>query len=182
MINLLTRHASRGAWSCVIVFLLTSAAFAQQHVSICTLRTNTVNGVSTQTCQPVSATNPLPTLATGSAFPVNPATGVAATPKNGVGSGTTGAVSASLSATSNLTNYLCSFSVSAAGTGSDAPITVTGVLGGTLTYQQAAVGTPLIRSFAPCIPASAVNTAITVTTTADATATAVNVDVQGYGL
>lgn len=182
MINLLTRHASRGAWSCVIVLLLTSAAFAQQHVSICTLRTNTVNGVSTQTCQPVSANNPLPTLATGSAFPVNPATGAAATPKNGVGSGTTGAVSASLSATSNLTNYLCSFSVSAAGTGSDAPITVTGLLGGTLTYQQAAVGTPLIRSFAPCIPASAVNTAITVTTTADATATAVNVDVQGYGL
>jgi hypothetical protein len=35
-------------------------------------------------------------------------------------------------------------------------------------------------TFTPCIPASAVNTAITITTTADANATAVNVNSSGF--
>lgn len=175
------------AFSCVIAlstFLLgVGSAHSQQHMSICLYRTTTVNGVATPTCQPVGAANPLPTTGGASQYPTNATTGVAATPKAGIGSGTTGAVTASLTASPTLTNYLCSFSVSAAGTGSDSPITVTGVLGGTLTYQVvAAGGAPFVRSFTPCLPASAVNTAIVISTTADASATAVNVDVQGFGL
>ena len=38
------------------------------------------------------------------------------------------------------------------------------------------------QTFTPCIPASAVNTAITITTTADASATAVDVNSWGFQL
>lgn len=166
-----------------LVELCSTKAKAQQHMSICTYRTTIVNGVATPSCQPVGVSNPLPTTGGASQYPTNATTGAVATPKASVGSGTTGAVTASLGAVAGQTNYLCSFSVSAAGTGNESPITVTGVLGGTLTYQVvAAGGAPFVRNFTPCLPASAVNTAIAISTTADASATAVNVDLQGFGL
>jgi hypothetical protein len=99
-----------------------------------------------------------------------------------VATGTTGAVSASMSAPASKLLFLCGFDVSAIGGTADVgPITVTGLTGGTFTYHLAssAGGVTLNRSFSPCIPASAVNTAIVVATTADGTASAVDVNVWG---
>jgi hypothetical protein len=106
------------------------------------------------------------------------------TPVTGVGAGTTGAVTGSLAATAGKTNYLCSFDISAiGGTATVGPVTLTGLLGGnTLTYQLAstAAGNFLSRTFSPCVPASAINTAISVVTTADGTASAVDVNLVGF--
>ena len=90
--------------------------------------------------------------------------------------------SASMSAPASKLRFLCGFDVSAiSGTADVGPITVTGLTGGTFTYHLAssAGGVTLNRSFSPCIPASAVNTAIVVATTADGTASAVDVNVWG---
>ena len=107
-----------------------------------------------------------------------------AIPITGVGTGSTGAVTGTLAATAGFTNYLCGFDVSAiGGTATVGPISLTGTAGGnTLTYQMAstAAGNLFTRSFSPCLPASAPNTAISVATTADGTATAVDVNLVGY--
>lgn len=91
--------------------------------------------------------------------------------------GTTGAVTATLAAIAGKTIYLCGFDVSAIGTGAVGPITVTGLLGGTFTYQLVAVagGVTLPKAYTPCIPAASPTTAIAIVTTADASASAVNV-------
>jgi hypothetical protein len=108
-----------------------------------------------------------------------------ATPVLGLGTGTTGAVTGTLAGVAAKTTYICGFDVSAlGGTATVGPITVTGLLGGTLTYQLASTvsGNLLSRTFMPCLPASAVNTAIVVTTTADGTASGVDVDATGFQL
>ena len=53
-----------------------------------------------------------------------------------------------------------------------------------MVYELASTttGVTLSRTFNPCVPASAANTAITITTTADGTATAVAVNSHGYQL
>lgn len=111
-------------------------------------------------------------------FPAN------ATPSTAVGTGTTGAVTATMAATPGRTNWVCSVQVSAlGGTATVGPITITGLKGGnTLTYQVASLasGNFLIIPFQPCFPASAVNTAIAAATTADGTASAVDVNILGY--
>jgi hypothetical protein len=101
---------------------------------------------------------------------------------NAIATGTTGAVTATLPGAPGDTTYLCGLDVSAAGgTATVSPITVTGLLGGTFTYQGVnAGGVPYTHAYWPCIPASAINTSISVTTTADGTATAVNVQVWGF--
>jgi hypothetical protein len=107
----------------------------------------------------------------------------ASTPVAGNASGTTGAVVGTLAGTIGKTTYLCDFDVAAiGGTAAIGPITVTGLAGGTKTYQMtsSATGSLLSKSFSPCIPASAANTAIVITTTADGTATTVNVNSDGY--
>lgn len=113
------------------------------------------------------------TAAIGSGLPAG------ATQVVGNGSGTTGAVVATLAGVAGHTTFICSFNVSAAGSGSIGPITIAGLAGGSQTYQLTAPGS-VGQTFTPCLPASAQNTAITVTTTADATATAVNVNASGY--
>lgn len=78
---------------------------------------------------------------------------------------------ATLPAVSAKTNYLSGFEVTGAGATGASVITVTvaGILGGTRNYKMAipagttAAVTPLIVPFRPPLPASAVNTAITVT-------------------
>jgi len=69
------------------------------------------------------------------------------------------------------------------GTAAVGPVTIAGLLGSSQVYQgssSAAGGIVASQIFQPCIPASAVNTNITVTTTADGTATAVNVNSWGF--
>lgn len=107
----------------------------------------------------------------------------AATAIQGNGSGTTGAVVGTLAGAAAKTTYICDFDVSAiGGTAPVGPVVVAGLLGGSKTYQlsSSAAGVIYSKSFSPCLPASAVNTAITITTTANGTATAVNVNSSGY--
>jgi hypothetical protein len=109
-----------------------------------------------------------------------------ATPITGNATGTTGAVVGSLAAAAGKTTYICGFNVQAVGgTATVAPITVAGLIGSSQVYQgssSAAGGTVASAAFSPCVPASAVNTAITITTTADGTATGVDVNSWGYQL
>jgi hypothetical protein len=102
---------------------------------------------------------------------------------SGNSTGTTGAVTGTLAASQGRLTYICGFSVSGVGgTAALGPVTVAGLNGASQVFQlfSTATGVTLSQLYAPCIPASAVNTAITVTTTADGTATAVDVNSWGY--
>lgn len=116
-------------------------------------------------------------------YPTNPGVGQTAAPIIGTNTGSTGAVTATLTATAGRTTYICGFDVSAVGTSAVGPITVGTLIGGSsFTYQLTATsgGAFLSREFTPCIPANAAATSITVTTTADGSATAVDVNAHGY--
>lgn len=102
-----------------------------------------------------------------------------ATGITGNASGTTGVVVATLAAVAGKTTWICNFNVSGTGTLSVGPITIAGLAGGSQVYQLTAPGS-VGATFTPCLPASAVNTAVTITTTADASATAVNVNSSGF--
>ena len=111
----------------------------------------------------------------------NPNTGGASMAVTAAVSGTTAAVTATLPGAVGKITFLSGFSVSAAGTGTISPITVSGIVGGPFVYQGiSAGGAPFVHAFSPGVPAANVNTPITVTTTADGTATAVNVNVWGF--
>jgi hypothetical protein len=132
----------------------------------------TTNGTN---CIAVSPTNPLPVGSNG--YPTG------ATPITGNAIGTTGAVVGTLAAATAKTTYICSFDITAiGGTAAIGPITVAGLVTGSATYylNSSATGVIFVREFNPCVPASAVNTAITTTTTADGTATNVSVNSHGY--
>lgn len=144
--------------------------------------------------QPVDASHPFP-VTTGTAgvsipagvsiqsqFPVS-TSGVAAVPISGNGTGTTGAVVGTLAAAAGKKTYICGFAVSAAGSAAVGPITIAGLVGSSQVYQATASSTGGVvaqATFTPCIPSSAVNTAITITTTADASATGVDVNSWGF--
>jgi len=111
----------------------------------------------------------------------------AAAPITGNATGSTGAVVGTLAAAASKTTFICGFNVSAiGGVATVGPVTVAGLIGSSQVYQvpvNATAGQVLLtQNFNPCIPASAVNTAITITTTADGTATAVDVNSWGYQL
>jgi len=83
--------------------------------------------------------------------------------------GANSAITATLAAQAGKTNYLSGFEVTAGGAtaGSIINVTVTGVLGGTMTYAVSVptgvtLGASLVVEFPLPIPASAVNTAIVV--------------------
>lgn len=106
------------------------------------------------------------------------------TPIVGSASGSTGAVAGSLAAAIGQFTYICGFQISCAGgTSTCGPATVSG-LASQFNFQLAnnASGVPVnfSQTFWPCIPSSAVNTAINVATTANGTATAVDVQAWGY--
>jgi len=99
----------------------------------------------------------------------------------GNATGSTSAVVGSLSGFVGKTTYICGFSISGTGSAAVSPVTVAGVIGSSMVFQNLSAGTgALSQAFYPCVPASAPNTAITVTTTADGTATAVNVNSWGF--
>lgn len=133
---------------------------------------NTNSGITQCSFQPTTLITPLPVIMT------SPGAGI-----TGNATGTTGAVVGTLAAAAGKTTYVCGFDVTAVGgTAQVGPITVAGLVGGSATYYlaSAVAGTVLPVRYAPCIPGSAVNTAITVTTTADGTASAVTVNSWGY--
>jgi hypothetical protein len=131
--------------------------------------------VTSVECDPVNSANPLP---------VSPNSySAGSTPITGNGTGTTGAVVGTLAAAAAKLTYICGFAVSAVGgTAAVGPITIAGLVGSSMIYYfaSAAAGAQLTQTFMPCIPGSAVNTAITTTTTADGTASNVAVNSWGY--
>ena len=100
----------------------------------------------------------------------------------GNGTGTTGAVVGTLTSAANHTVYICGFSVGAIGTSAVGPITIAGLIGASQVWQltATAAGSSVGTTYSPCIPASALNTNITITTTADGSASAVDVNSWGY--
>lgn len=114
--------------------------------------------------KPVSATAPLAT--TWSPYP-SASTPLAA----GSGNVANASAAATLTPSAITTAYISGFEVTGAGATAGLPVivTVAGLLGGTRSYiYTAAVGalvpnSPLLVSFNPPLPASAINTAIVVT-------------------
>lgn len=172
----------------IALFLIPSLALAQSQRNPCFYTTASPgpgNG-----CNPVSSASPLPVVnsatqtisgaVTTSPYP----TGSTAITGNATGS--TGAVVGTLAANATLKTYICGLAVSAiGGTATVGPITVAGLVGSSQVYQvpvNSATNATVLGpfNFNPCIPSSAINTAITVTTTADGTATAVDVNSWGY--
>lgn len=100
----------------------------------------------------------------------------------GNSTGTTGAVVGTLAAAAGRTTFICGFAVSAlGGTATVGPITIAGPATSLVfQFSSTAAGATLTQGFTPCIPAAAVNTAITTTTTADGSASAVDVNSWGY--
>lgn len=153
------------------------------------------NPSSSSGCIPVSTTNPLPTAGSstlsgslpagtntiGSVNQVSqyPSGAIAIT---GNGAGTTGAVVGTLANAASKTTFICGFDVSIIGGTASSTITIAGIVGSSMNYNftAAANATTLSRQFNPCIPASAVNTPITITTGAFAGATGNNVNSYGY--
>lgn len=155
--------------SLILLALLAGAASAQtsQKVGVCDTTLYTAR------CASVGASGDLY---------VNQYPG-ASTPITGNAAGSTGAVVGSLAAAAGKTTYICGFDVSATGgTATVGPVTVAGIIGSSMVYQffSTASGANFTKTFGPCIPASAVNTAITITTTADGTASAVDVNSWGF--
>lgn len=101
------------------------------------------------------------------------------------------AATATMPATALVTNYITGFEVTGTGATAGLPVTVTitGILGGTLSYTYDFSGsaitgnTPLQVTFTPGLPASAVNTAIVVSCPAGGVGNTNNtVVVHGYRL
>ena len=96
------------------------------------------------------------------------------TPITASGTGTTAPVAVTLPGASGKTTFLCGFSFTSMGSGSttEGTGTVTGIIGGTMSFvyvnPSSAQGL-LIHNFAPCLPASAMNTPIVVTQAAGGT-------------
>jgi hypothetical protein len=141
-------------------------------------------GPTAGNCVPTVAFSATGAISTTNPLPVNNNSSAAAT-ITGNAAGSTGAVVGTLAGTAGKTTYICGFNVSAVGgTATVGPITVAGLIGSSQVYQipvNSTAGAVLVtQTFAPCIAASAANTAITVTTTANGTATAVDVNSWGF--
>jgi hypothetical protein len=111
---------------------------------------------------------------------------ISAIPITASATGTTGATTATLAANANRQTWICGFSIlanaTAAATGA---ATVTGTVTGTLNFTQftaplaSGIGT-VSQTFAPCIPSSAINTAIAVVSAAPGAGGTVSVTAWGY--
>ena len=148
-----------------LVLLLPGSAFAQN------AQVPVANAVLNGSIQTVYT--PLIPNGDGTYSPRTVAAAPYASTQTPVSIGATGANSstvATLAAQAGKTNYLTGFEVTAGGATAGALInaTVTGLSGGTLTYAISiptgvTLGTSLVVEFTQPIPASAVNTAVSVT-------------------
>lgn len=112
-----------------------------------------------------------------------PSTAVAVTATN---TGTTAATAATLAATASVTNFVCGFDITADATAlATGTAVLSGTISGSMSYLQTIVAvtsgtSQLTRTFSPCIPASAVNSAITITSAAAGTGGNTIVNIWGY--
>lgn len=117
--------------------------------------------------------------ASGGAFPS------VSTPTTNSATGTTGATAATLAAITSKFTYLCGFTITSDATAALAgTATVTGVVGGTMSFIQnvgsATAAGILTQNFAPCLQSSAVNTAIVINSIAAGTGGNTTVAAWGY--
>lgn len=135
---------------------------------------------------PVSIATPLPTSPAAGGLPPGAASVMVSS-----GNVANGSAAAALPAVASKTNYCTGIQVTASGATTGLPVTVTlaGILGGTLSFTftfPAGVlvpATPLNIQFHAPIPASAVNTAITLTVPAGGAGnTNTTANIQGYVL
>jgi hypothetical protein len=126
-----------------------------------------------------SWTTPGPSSGTG--YPVG------AFPVTSSATGSTGAVVATLPAAVGKTTYLCGAYVTGntTTTANVTTVTVANTISGSLVFGVAhpvtpALGNSFLPDLTPCIPANALNTAITVTSAADAAGVSVSVTAWGY--
>lgn len=109
-----------------------------------------------------------------------------AVPITASATGTTGATTATLAASASLKTYICGFSIRANATAAaTANSTVTGTVTGTLNFTQwtapLASGIGLNEQiFNPCIPSSAINTAVAVISAAPGSGGVVSSTAWGY--
>jgi len=106
------------------------------------------------------------TVLEGSSYPVG------AVPITASAAGTTGAITATLAASTTKTTYICGFSYTGTNptVATNTSVTVTGTITGTMSFgfpTLAFVATlahpsPMTQYFFPCVPSSAINTAIAV--------------------
>lgn len=171
-VSLAIRGSIGGVLLLLLVLLSVKAVLAQESVLSGYQVCSAASGSTICSFQPLDLMHPLPVTLTP------PGAGI-----TGNATGTTGAVVGTLAAATGKTTYICGFDVTAVGgTAQVGPIAVAGLVGGSAVYYLAssAAGTVLPVRYTPCIPASAVNTAIIITTTADGTASAVTVNSWGY--
>lgn len=111
-----------------------------------------------------------------------------AVPITASATGTTTATTATLAASASIKTYICGFSIRANATGAATNnATVTGTITGTLNYTQwtapLASGLGVTEQiFTPCIPSSAINTAVAVVSGAPGSGGVVSVTAWGYQL
>lgn len=113
---------------------------------------------------------------------------VGAVPITASATGTTAATTATLAASASIKTYICGYSIRANATANtNVTDTVTGVVSGTMSSalwvpaNTAGLGIDE-QIFAPCIPSSAINTAIAVVSGAPGTGGIVTVKAWGYQL
>lgn len=107
------------------------------------------------------------------------------TPITASATGTTAATTATLAASSTARTWICGFAIgSTATTAVGGNATITGTITGTLNFEMGTGAAPAVvqtqATFFPCIPSSAVNTAIAVVSAAPGTAGVISVTAWGY--
>lgn len=102
--------------------------------------------------------------------------------------GTTGATTATLAASTSQTTYICGFAIYANATAAvTGNATITGLVTGTLNFTQftaplaSGIGT-VGHGFNPCLPASSINTAIAVVSAAPGSGGVISVSAWGFQL
>ena len=134
---------------------------------------------------PATIANSVPVIPS-SQYPGNAT--AAAAPVTATATGTTAATVATIPAVASKTAYICGFTITADATAlAVGTAVVSGTISGSLSYLQGIFAvtsgaSDLTKSFNPCIPASAANTAIAVTSAAAGTGGNTIVNVQGYYL
>lgn len=116
---------------------------------------------------------------TGTGYPTG------AAPITASATGTTAAVVMTLPGAVGRTTYICGFTITSTATAAiNGTATVAGVVTGTMSYVQGVGLAPAVvilqEDLTPCIPASAVNTAIVITSAAAGTGGITAVNAQGY--
>lgn len=101
--------------------------------------------------------------------------------------GTTAATPVAMPAVSAKTNFVCGFRIESQATSTaTGAYTMAGILGGTMTGLMTTPAAPapgigqITQNFTPCLPASAVNTAITLTSAAPGTGGLVQLWIWGF--